>query len=461
MIDVAVGDRHPDRAGAVLGLDGGVAAAYRRDRAGLHLGHRLAARERARADGCAWTVRHSGLLGQLLELRPCPLAVVALGQPALASPTRIRLCWARRSPRAVSRHRSSGLVTTAASGRAASRSPTRAACSAPVVVEVHARRAPGQHAGGVRRRSVRGAPRITVAMPATRYAEPAYRCSRDRRQRAVPRRRTGRRWTATSPTWPTSAARRPAPTTSSGSGCTSPTRTSSAEVADGFDLHALAVEDAVTRPPAAQAGALRRHAVHRAQDALVRRRGRRRRDRRDQPVRRRTTSSSPSGTARAARCRRPGSGSRSASNVLAHGPSAVVYAVCDQVVDGYEQVAEELAERRRRGRGVGVLRRAHQRLRADLHAQARARRGAPRGDAAAGADASSSPPAACPASTREAGPFFRDVGDHLNRVAETIDTLDVAAVDRVRRAPGADLGSSRTTTCARSPPGSASSPRRP
>ena len=29
-------------------------------------------------------------------------------------------------------------------------------------------------------------------------------------------------------------------------------------------------------------------------------------------------------------------------SVLAHGPSAVVYAVCDQVVDAYEAVAEEL-----------------------------------------------------------------------------------------------------------------------
>ena len=30
--------------------------------------------------------------------------------------------------------------------------------------------------------------------------------------------------------------------------------------------------------------------------------------------------------------------------VLAHGPSAVVYAVCDQVVDGYEEVVDELVE---------------------------------------------------------------------------------------------------------------------
>ena len=32
------------------------------------------------------------------------------------------------------------------------------------------------------------------------------------------------------------------------------------------------------------------------------------------------------------------------SNVLAHGPSAVVYAVCDAVVDRYEEVAESLQE---------------------------------------------------------------------------------------------------------------------
>ena len=30
--------------------------------------------------------------------------------------------------------------------------------------------------------------------------------------------------------------------------------------------------------------------------------------------------------------------------MLAHGPSAVVYAVCDQVVDGYEQVGAALVE---------------------------------------------------------------------------------------------------------------------
>ena len=72
-----------------------------------------------------------------------------------------------------------------------------------------------------------------------------------------------------------------------------------------------------------------------------------------------------------------------ASTVLAHGPSAVVYAVCDAIVDRYEEVAGVAAGGRRRGRGVGVLDRAHQRLGPHLHPQARAGRDAPRGDAAA------------------------------------------------------------------------------
>ena len=35
-----------------------------------------------------------------------------------------------------------------------------------------------------------------------------------------------------------------------------------------------------------------------------------------------------------------------------------------------------------------------------------------------------SPTAPCAGSIREAGPYFRDVGDHLARTAETVDELD-------------------------------------
>ena len=77
----------------------------------------------------------------------------------------------------------------------------------------------------------------------------------------------------------------------------------------------------------------------------------------------------------------------SMEGVLAHGPTAVVYAVCDTVVDGYIGRRPGAPDRRGRDRGVGVLAGPHQRLGADLHPQAGDRRGTPRGDAAAGPDA--------------------------------------------------------------------------
>ena len=61
----------------------------------------------------------------------------------------------------------------------------------------------------------------------------------------------------------------------------------------------------------------------------------------------------------------------------------------------------------------------------------------------------------------EAAPFFRDVADHLIRVAETIDSLDSLSVVGLRRAPRPDHRSSRTTTCGRSRRASAWSPSRP
>ena len=63
--------------------------------------------------------------------------------------------------------------------------------------------------------------------------------------------------------------------------------------------------------------------------------------------------------------------------MLGHGPSAVVYAVCDRVVDDYEAVAASLQEDVDEVEDVGVLPRPHQGLAADLHPQARARRDAP------------------------------------------------------------------------------------
>ncbi len=110
-------------------------------------------------------------------------------------------------------------------------------------------------------------------------------------------------------------------------------------------------------------------------------------------------------------------------NVLAHGPSAVVYAVCDQVVDRYEEVAGQLqidvdevetsvfsTERTNDAARIYVLkrelaemRRAVMPLREPMNRFADGSVTGIHGDA---------------------GPYFRDVADHMARVADTIDSLD-------------------------------------
>ncbi|MET3963872.1 magnesium transporter [Marmoricola sp. OAE513] len=110
-------------------------------------------------------------------------------------------------------------------------------------------------------------------------------------------------------------------------------------------------------------------------------------------------------------------------SVLAHGPSAVVYAVCDQVVDAYEAVADELvidvdeveasvfADRRTNDsariyvlkRELAEMRRAVLPLREPV---SRFASGAARGV------------------HPDSAPYFRDVADHLNRVAETMESLE-------------------------------------
>ncbi|MCW2818278.1 MAG: corA [Marmoricola sp.] len=111
------------------------------------------------------------------------------------------------------------------------------------------------------------------------------------------------------------------------------------------------------------------------------------------------------------------------SSVLQHGPSAVVYAVCDEVVDRYERVAAELQEdvdeveqsvfstgRTNDSARIYILkrelaemRRAVMPLREPMN---RFSVGAVRGV------------------HQEAAPYFRDVADHLSRVADEIDGLD-------------------------------------
>jgi magnesium transporter len=111
------------------------------------------------------------------------------------------------------------------------------------------------------------------------------------------------------------------------------------------------------------------------------------------------------------------------STVLAHGPSAVVYAVCDQVVDRYEEVAGSLQEdvdeveqsvfstaRTNDSARIYVLKRELAEMRRAVlplrEPMNRFTAGSVRGIHS------------------DAAPYFRDVADHLTRVAETIDTLD-------------------------------------
>jgi magnesium transporter len=109
--------------------------------------------------------------------------------------------------------------------------------------------------------------------------------------------------------------------------------------------------------------------------------------------------------------------------VLAHGPSAVVYAVCDQVVDGYEHVADSLVEdvdevelsvfsesRTNDSARIYVLKRELAEVRRAV-LPLRDPIGRFSTGTVHGID-------------REAAPYFRDVGDHLSRCADTIDELD-------------------------------------
>lgn len=109
--------------------------------------------------------------------------------------------------------------------------------------------------------------------------------------------------------------------------------------------------------------------------------------------------------------------------VLLHGPSAVLYAVCDAVVDRYEEVAASLSEdvdevetsvfspvRTNDSARIYVLKRELAEVRRAVmplrDPVSRFTAGAVRGV------------------DPEAGTYFRDVGDHLARVAETVDSLD-------------------------------------
>jgi magnesium transporter len=109
--------------------------------------------------------------------------------------------------------------------------------------------------------------------------------------------------------------------------------------------------------------------------------------------------------------------------VLGHGPSAVVYAVCDRVVDAYEAVATSLEEdvdevetsvfspnRTQDSQRIYVLKRELAEARRAVNPLRE-----PMKRFASGS---------VPFITQDAAPFFRDVADHVVRVSESIETLD-------------------------------------
>jgi magnesium transporter len=110
-------------------------------------------------------------------------------------------------------------------------------------------------------------------------------------------------------------------------------------------------------------------------------------------------------------------------HVLTHGPSAVVYAVCDTVVDAYLEVVEYLQEdvdeveesvfsqeRTKDSARIYTLKREIAEVRrAVLPLREPMRRFAS---------------GLVPGVEQEAAPFYRDVVDHLNQAAEVVDNLD-------------------------------------
>ncbi len=111
------------------------------------------------------------------------------------------------------------------------------------------------------------------------------------------------------------------------------------------------------------------------------------------------------------------------SAVLGHGPSAVVYAICDRVVDSYETVANSLEEdvdeveqsvfsptRTQDSQRIYVLKRELGEMRRAVNPLREPMKRFATGSV--------------PFVTQDAAPFFRDVADHVVRVSESIESLD-------------------------------------
>lgn len=113
----------------------------------------------------------------------------------------------------------------------------------------------------------------------------------------------------------------------------------------------------------------------------------------------------------------------SSRQMLAHGPGGVLYAVLDRVVDGYLEVVDELivdvdeietsvfsTERTNDSSRIYVLKRELAEVRRAV---------LPLRDPVSRLAAGT-----VPGVPDKAAPFFRDVADHLARAAETVDSLD-------------------------------------
>jgi magnesium transporter len=111
------------------------------------------------------------------------------------------------------------------------------------------------------------------------------------------------------------------------------------------------------------------------------------------------------------------------AHLLGHGPAAVVYAICDRVVDGYEEVGGELevdvdeveasvfsTTRSDDSERIYVLKRELSEMRRAVNPLKDPMKRFATGQVAGVSE--------------DAAPFFRDVADHLARVSETIDSLD-------------------------------------
>ncbi|QNN52768.1 magnesium/cobalt transporter CorA [Nocardioides mesophilus] len=111
------------------------------------------------------------------------------------------------------------------------------------------------------------------------------------------------------------------------------------------------------------------------------------------------------------------------TTVLDHGPSAVVYAICDRVVDSYEEVASALEadvdeveesvfspSRTQDSRRIYILKRELSEVRRAVNPLREPMKRFATGSV--------------PVISQESAPFFRDVADHVLRVSEAVEALD-------------------------------------